>query len=305
MTTRLHNNSVMQSSVPTKSVDYTSHSSTATKRPFICLARLDECIYVDDDRNTTKNKTNKQVQYSVTLCEGEHCGQRVFGAVDSATRGDGNNYHETIRKCTTGKFLPPQPDKLSETDGEYVYIAWQEGSGQAPVIIGSGHHPRSSDLSAKKEDGVREIREFNGVVTTIDKDGNHIVENRGGPKQPDGTYANPDVATKTTMKANGDIETTTGGTTVTMGKDGSHKVDSASAEINASSSFKMQTSGVADIKSSGVMSVDGSIVKIAKGGPSGARIGDSVICTGVDSAGDSHTLMGVIIGGSVLNLIGG
>lgn len=280
----------------------------------IYVCRVDEVIYADDERNTSNlspnQKPNTRLQYNVTILEGPKSGSQIFAVCDGQTSGDGNNYKLRVRRATTKKFKGPEADSWIMSDGEYVLVTFIGGSQTAPIIIGNAPHPKNSEITPKKpsspDEEIIDVKEINGIRTTIYASGKHEVETMGGPKDANGNYTNPAAAgTKTTIGADGSITTTTGGATTTVGKDGSFSVDGASTSMSSSSSMSIKSSGSTSMKSTGVMDMDGSVMKMGGGGPSGARVGDQVLVSGMTSGGDSFTAIGNIIGGSVLSLVGG
>lgn len=283
---------------------YSSYKNTTL------LCRIDEVVCIDNDKNTSKNTSCKKTQYTVTVVDGPLSGMRIFGVIDGTTSGDGANFSETIRKTTsTTKILGPECDRISETDGENVLVGFIGGSLTAPIIIGSSIPAKNSEtFSAKTADGCVTKTLKNGILTTTDKDGNHTTE-IVAVYDADGNVTNESaVGTKTTIKANGDMEMTTGGdtpATTTMTKGGAVTTDSQTVTTTAATSMNTKCGGAMVQKSDGAYSLDASVTKIGGGGPCTARIGDMVISEGIDSNGDSHCLVGHIVGGSPLTLIGG
>jgi len=280
----------------------------------IYLARIDEVIYADDERNTSNQcpsqKPNTRLQYNVTILEGPKAGTQIFAVTDGETRGDGSNHKLRVRKATTKKFKGPESDSPAMSDGEYVLVAFIGGSLTAPMIVGSAPHPLNTATTPSKptdpDTDVTEVKEINGVRTTYYASGKHVIETMGGPKDSDGNRTNASAAgTKTTIKADGSIETTDGTQTITIEKGSKITIAGTATEMTSTGNMKLKSSGIAEVKSTGIMDVDGSLIKVGGGGPSAARIGDMVISEGVDSNGDSHALIGHIIGGSVLSLVGG
>lgn len=161
-------------------------------------------VYPDDPKNVTKNR----VEYVVRVN-----GQDYPNAVSVNGLGGIYNKSETIlhpiEKSITGKIAP---DTFEENmDGEIVYVLFLEGHANIPVIIGSADHPRQ-DFKAKKEDGLIDRREYNGVEVSIDKDSNYKIAHVGR-KDKDGKIENDKApGTYVQLSGNGDIEINSGGT---------------------------------------------------------------------------------------------
>ncbi len=299
-TVKLKDGTTTQNAIPKKVANSNKHRASRHR----VLARIDKVYFIDTDGNYTAKTANKQVLYDVTVLEGLMCNAKVFGVKDASggTWGDGKNSCEKILTPTTRKSAGPNVESTKGSDGCYVYISWLNGNLNAPVIIGMASHP--SHDGAKEEDGCRQTSTFNGIKTTIDKNGNHVIE-IVPVYDADGNQTNTAaVGTKTTIGADGSVTTTDGTQTMSMSA-GKMTFAGTATEMTSTGNMKIKASGVAEVKSTGIMDVDGSLIKVGGGGPSGARTGDMVMAEGTDSGGNSHTLIGVILGGSVLNLIGG
>lgn len=294
---------VTQSSLPLTewSGQDKSKSDSAT---YLC--RVDEVIYIDDARNTTAKKNNKQVQYNLTIISGPNAGGRIFNATDGQSGGSGFNFNETIRTPTTTKFVGTDKDPIPGSNGEYVLVTYLGGNKQAPIITGSVSNPNNNDIVATKADGVRQLVEFNGVRISITKDGAYQISNVGGPKNKDGTRASSaSSGTSFTIGSDGGIILTDGTQTITINKNSSTEMSLKSFKVDSTGAIELNSGGSSTLNASGAMNINGSAVLIGGGGPPAATLGDQVLVTGTDSNGDSHVLMGQIITGSSITLIGG
>ena len=299
----LHSNgTVRHASLPIKRA--TSSSNFGNNDVY--LARIDEVVYIDDERNTTKDSINKRVQYNVTVLEGKKSGSQIFAVTDGQSSGDGLNLSQKVRRATTKKFKGPAADNPKGTDGEYVLVSFIGGSLMAPVITGTISHPANSAFAPTKADGLRSISEFNGIRTSVDKSGNYTIANMGGPRNNDGTYSDT-TAGGTFLKvgANGDIILSDGAQTFSIVKNTSCAIDSKKIEMTSSGEVNISASSTATIDGGGSLNLTGGAVNIAGGGPPCARVSDTVVVTGMDSGGNTHTLYGQIITGSGVTLVGG
>lgn len=256
-------------------------STDRRQRSEVVLARIDEVVFSDDVRNTSKNSTNKQTQYSVTILEGPEGGGRIFGVIDGKTKGDGTNFEERIRKPTTATFQGQNRAATDNTDGEYVLVTFLNKNPNAPVIIGSAANPKNSEHVAKKADGIRSLKIFNGVRDEIDKDGNYSktvgsaslsIMSGGNCSFGDGTQS---------LAFNG----------------GTTSLTSGSMAMSSSGGMSMDCGGGMNMAASG-MNMNSSSIAMGGGGPPMSRLGDVVMVQGLDSMGGLCVWMGQIIVGS-------
>jgi hypothetical protein len=163
-------------------------------------------VYPDDPKNTTKDR----MEYVVKVR-----GQEYPNAINIREAGGQYNYQERVRKgiekSKSNKISKGTFDEL--VDGEHVFVAFLEGYGNSPLILGGSEHPlHSAYKKPKKEDGLFDIEEFNGVEFLIDKDSNYIIK-QVGRKDPAGKVLNEAaVGAFIKMFGIGDIELNTHGT---------------------------------------------------------------------------------------------
>lgn len=168
-----------------------------------------QSIYPDDKRSVSKER----VEYIVRIR-----GQDYPNVIDISEFGGIFNYKTRIRKDITES----KDDKIAnktpreKMNGETVFVMFIEGHGDVPVIIASDQHPRHGEYKKyKKEDGIFEVEEFNGIEVSVDKDSAYTVKNVGR-KDDKGKILNQDgVGSQIKMSGNGDIDINTHGTTTT------------------------------------------------------------------------------------------
>lgn len=140
-------------------------------------------IYPDDKENSSKTR----MEYSIRVN-----GIDYPNAVNAREAGGVYNYRERIRKGSEIAIEGADVNRGTVTevlDGEFVYVMFLNGNGNVPIIIGSAPHPQQSKYKkAKKEDGIFDEYEFNGVSVKIDKDSNYIIEQLGRKDPKDKTF---------------------------------------------------------------------------------------------------------------------
>lgn len=165
-----------------------------------------QTIYPDDKRSVSKER----IEYVVRIR-----GQNYPNAVDATEMGGIFNYKTRVRKETTES----KDDKIAvqtpreKMNGEVVFVMFLEGHGDVPVIIASDQHPRHGEYKKnKKEEGLFEIEEFNGIEISINKNSDYLIKNVGR-KDDKGKVQNQDaVGSMIKMSGStGDIEINTHG----------------------------------------------------------------------------------------------
>ena len=151
---------VISSSVPMSPIMDREHN----KMIGLYRGQVIRVIYPDEIESSNK----KRLEYVVKVG-----GQEYPNAVSIKQLGGIFNQQETIHKgvekSITGEINTAQyPENL---DGEMVFVMFIEGHGNVPIIVGCAEHPRA-DHSFKKEDGLVDYKQFNGVEFLIDKDSN-------------------------------------------------------------------------------------------------------------------------------------
>lgn len=165
------NGSIQSSNVP-------SYDREGVKRDDYGLYRcmVVDVLYVDDDKNISKNAKNPEVLYEVVILGGAASGQKLsYCRLASYLGGNLNVDERTLTKSS--KDI--SKTKLSELDGDVVFVQFTQGHDAYPQIIGMAKGI-SNKIGAKKADGPRWLQEYNGVNRLIDNKGNLTVTLKGG-----------------------------------------------------------------------------------------------------------------------------
>lgn len=200
MTMYKQDGGVISSSVPRSKVVEREHN----KMFGIYRGQVVRAIFPDEPENTNK----KRIEYVVRVG-----GQDYPNAVSIKSLGgifqQSETIHKGIEKSISGQVNTGQfPENL---DGEMVYVMFIEGHGNVPLIVGCAEHPRA-DKAFKKEDGIFDRTEFNGVEFLVDKESNYIIK-QTGRKDPEKKILNEaGVGAFIKMSGNGDVEVNTHGT---------------------------------------------------------------------------------------------
>ena len=134
--------------------------------------------FVDDQLNVTQNASNPQVLYDCAILGGFSEGQIITNCRLASWLGGQFNYAERVLKPNS-KPLNEVP--LKDQDGDIVFFQYVQGQKLAPIIVAMGTQPRDGDATgAKKDDGPRWVEQYNGVETTINKDGEYSLIAKGG-----------------------------------------------------------------------------------------------------------------------------
>ena len=153
-----------------------------------------DILYVDDEKNISKNAKNPEVLYEVVILGGHATGQ-TLSYCRLASYLDGNsNYSERTLKKTTKDVSKV---KLQDHDGDVVYVQFIQGHDAYPVIISMARGIQQK-IGAKKADGPRFIQGYNGLETLIDNKGNRTTTMKGG-KTTNGEFKANDAAAITEL----------------------------------------------------------------------------------------------------------
>lgn len=135
-------------------------------------------IYVDDPANITKNSQNPRVLYECIVLGGFASGQVISNCRLSSDLGGESGYFERTLRAASNSI---SGGRLSEADGDIVFIQFVQGHTGYPVIVALDHGIHTADkIGAKLSEGPRSVRQFNGVRETINKDGELILQVHGG-----------------------------------------------------------------------------------------------------------------------------
>lgn len=134
-------------------------------------------LFVDDRDNITTNADNPQVLYDVVILGGEAAGQVISNCRLSSILGGNNNYFERILRGSSKKL---NKARLSEHDGDIVFVQFVQGHSGYPIIIAMDRGIKANYEAATAEDGQRIRWEFNGVFQEINKSGEYCIVRHGG-----------------------------------------------------------------------------------------------------------------------------
>jgi len=138
--------------------------------------------FIDDPNNTTFE--NRQVTYEAIIIGGPKEGQILQNVKAMNEYGGEFNFSEKIYRPINTKNISDLP--ISEHVGDIVYVGFLQGYTRAPVIIGAGDQPNDTSLSgATSKDGLIDHKQYNGIYQAIDKNGNWIIQRKGGTYDSD------------------------------------------------------------------------------------------------------------------------
>lgn len=138
-------------------------------------------LYADDPLNISMNSQNPEVLYECVILGGFQSGQTFsYCRLADWLGGDSNFSDRTL--TPSSKELSKA--RLSEHDGDVVYILFNQGSSEYPVIIGLGKGINNKN-AAKMEEGPRVLSEFNGLSLEINNQGEYSVTRKGGTLSTD------------------------------------------------------------------------------------------------------------------------
>ena len=167
-----HDGSIQSSATPTH--DNTGRESdTALYR---CM--ITRVIFVDDPNNITTNSQNSRVLYEAVVLGGFSSGQVIPNCrLSSILGGDFNFYERTLRAASKDV----SKTRLSNNDGDVVYVQFIQGTTGYPVIIALDEGLNTgANTGAVAADGQVLRWQYNGIFTEIDKNGNFTWIRKGG-----------------------------------------------------------------------------------------------------------------------------
>lgn len=171
MSRRRWNGSYQSSNTPTYNKPGISRNDYALYR---CM--ITKVIYVDDPSNISKNSQNPEVLYDAVILGGQEEGNTLSNCRLASWLGGNSNYSETI-------LVPTSKDlsnvRLSQHDGDVVYIEFNQGHDGYPVII-SMAKGLSNKVAATRADGPRVLEEYNGLIRNINNKGELITTMKSG-----------------------------------------------------------------------------------------------------------------------------
>lgn len=182
--------------------DVENQMDTGTKDEFkIIEGQILKIHFVDD----ISNRSKVYVEYDVLARDAHGSASTYQNCKNIMDFGGSNNYTECVLeaneaalqgKLTTANFA-------SNMNGTLVKLAFLENLDR-PIIIGGEIHKRIG--GATRKDGIRQLSEFNGIKTEINKDGEFIIT-AIGPKSSDGKLLRKDTGpTSIKIDKKGDFE---------------------------------------------------------------------------------------------------
>lgn len=209
---RRWNGSVQSTNTPT-------YNQTGTRREdygfYRCM--VTKIYYTDDPQNISKNAQNPEVLYDCVILGGSMQGQLISFARMGAWLGGDANYAERILTPASKSI---SGNRLSQMDGDIVFVQFIQGHDGYPVIVSLGKGI-SNKKAAKKADGPRTLEEYNGLIREINNKGEYIVTRMGGKTDSaTGKFkAGTEVQAKVSF-VDGKMVITDNGTTLTIDKAG-------------------------------------------------------------------------------------
>ncbi len=267
------------------------YSNAGNHREDFALYRcmIIDVLYTDDDKNISKNSKNPEVLYECIILGGQASGQ-TLSFCRLASYLDGSNYSE---RTLTKASKDISKTKLSDNDGDLVYVQFIQGHDAYPVIVGMARG-LNQQVGAKKADGPRFIESFNGMETLIDNKGEYKRTMKGG-SATEGKFKANDAAVITEAWTTEKISTTfKSGLTVTMDGAGDKVEFTTKGGVVGSFdgtgnkiSIKAGASEVLIDGASGKISIKGEMIDL------GSSVSDFVtMFTELATAFNSHTHLG-------------
>lgn len=154
------------------------YNKPGVKRDDYALYRcmITKVLYVDDPSNISRNSQNPEVLYDAVILGGSEEGNVLSNCRLASWLGGNSNYSERIL-VPTSKDLSSV--RLSQHDGDIVYIEFNQGHDGYPVII-STSKGLSNKIAATTAEGPRLLEEYNGLVRNINNKGELITTMKSG-----------------------------------------------------------------------------------------------------------------------------
>jgi hypothetical protein len=250
-------------------------------------------IYADDAANITANSQNPRVLYDVVVIGGFASGQVISNCRVATDLGSNNSYEERTLRASNKEL---SKDRLSDCDGEIVYVQFNQGHTGFPVIVRMDQGIKTGpSIAATKAQGPRKLTQFNGVEEQIDKDGVVTQKVKGGTADSEqGAFepaAAPVITTTIDPKLEKIIRTFKSGLSIT--EDG--KSDKVTVTTKGGATILIDGTGgkITISKGSTSIEIDGNADKISlKGGfiDLGSSVSDfAVLFTELLTAFNTHT----------------
>lgn len=182
--TKLRDGTVISANIPTR--DRESFFNVQSLRDANTYkAIILETFYTDSD----DNKSKQWVEYKIRIVDGDKAGYEYEGARFLDAFGDPVNFGEVVFQSKTNRVkgfgvgFSNEADPPADYDNAFVMVTFLGGY-RIPVILGAWSHPTRAFVGAKEDDGVRLVKEFNGIRWNINADGELIITYMGGPRTP-------------------------------------------------------------------------------------------------------------------------
>lgn len=198
MSKRLPDGSVVSSFFDTKSMPTAKEATRSNK---ILEGQVIRVHYVDD----ASNKSKKYVEYDVVAREAYGQAVTYKNCRNATDMGGTNNFQELVLEANEFAFQGKLQSSNfpSNMNGTIVKLAFLENLDK-PIIIGGRTHNRYQ--AARRADGVRFKKEFNGVQEEINKDG-EWTRSHVGPREANGDLKREDTGpTSFKVDKSGDYE---------------------------------------------------------------------------------------------------
>ncbi len=138
---------------------------------------ITKVLYADDSTNISKNSQNPEVLYEAVILGGFNSGQVISNCRLAAYLGGDQNYSDVTLRASSKQV---SKTKLSDHDGDLVYVQFNQGHSAYPIIIGFPKGIHDNKSGTKKTDGPRRIEEYNGLNQLINNNGELITTQKGG-----------------------------------------------------------------------------------------------------------------------------
>lgn len=141
-------------------------------------AMVTEVLYKDDSRNISSNSKSPSVLYNVVTLGGMAEGQIISNCRLASHLGGNYNYYErTLRPSS----IPVTQNRLSDCDGDIVFVVYIQGRVGYPLIIALDKGLDNEQATGiTRAEGAVERKQYNGILSEIDKDGNYTWIRKGG-----------------------------------------------------------------------------------------------------------------------------
>lgn len=160
------NGSIQSGNTPT-------HDKNREDDPYVYRCMITKVIYVDDADNFTKNSQNPEVLYDCVVIGGFQAGSPISGCRLSNQLGGSFNYESKGLRAATKDI---SKTKLSENDGDIVYVQFVQGHSGYPVIMGLGTGIKDASSGTSRAQGPRSLKAFNGWVEEISNKGEFSIK---------------------------------------------------------------------------------------------------------------------------------